>query len=167
MFQDHLERVGIAWPNPGMYRTLPQPRPSPSTPMTPCGPGYQLQPFGYTPDSMQKRQLEVRLPSDQLNKVISAFKQYPGGFNTDSPSSTAPDDSTLIMPPPPLPTHAQKRAVDHSSDVSMHAGCTHFPTCTTEDEKGHLIHSSPLVGSSAVKGKKEGSSSPMKRKFCA
>lgn len=144
-----------------MYRTLPQPRVQPSTPMTPCGPGYQLQPLGYTPDSLQKRQLEVRLPSDQLNKVISAFKQNPGIFNTGSPAHS-PDNGTLIMPPPPLPSHAQKRCVDHSSDVSMHAGCTHFPSCLSEDERGQLIHSSPHVPSTAVKGKKEGSSSPVK-----
>lgn len=131
--------------------------------MTPCGPSYQPQSLGYTPDSMQKRQLEVRLPSDQLNKVITAFKQYPGGFSSESPITT-PEDSTLIMPPPPLPIHAQKRGGDHSSDVSMHAGCTHFPSCTSEDDKGHIIHSSPHALSNAVKGKKEGSSSPTKRK---
>ena len=103
----------------------------------------------------------MRLPSDQLNKLISAFKETTAGMKTPSSVMTV-EDSALMMPPPPLPLSTQKRNADHSSDISMHAGCLHFPTCTTEDEKGHITHSSPSA--SANKGK-DGSSPLFKRKF--
>jgi len=47
------------------------------------------------------------------------------------------------------------------SDISMHAGCTSFPSCFSEGSDGSLVHvDNP---STVIRGKKEGSS-PSKRK---
>lgn len=135
----------------------------------------------------RKSQLEVRLPSDQLQQLIHAI-------NTPQNQETQTMTPGQAMPPPPLPAHARaakagstghvaQPSPDHvaqhaaginihqstprdesrGSDVSMHAGCTYFPNCTTEDDCGHVIHSSPAVTPSLIMGKKEGSS-PAKRK---
>lgn len=129
-----------------------------------------------------RTQLEIRLPSDQLQKLIVAM----------SPSKqieTQSADSTQ-MPPPPLPFHAlAAKAVDPdqdtpvglkgsdlalgsqtitgvhhasrgSSDISMHAGCTYFPSCTTEDDSSLVVHGNPACPSASIKGRKEGSSPP-------
>lgn len=52
-------------------------------------------------------------------------------------------------------TLRDRRIESHSnkSDVSMHAGCTSYPDCTSEDADGHIVHSP----SDVVKGRKEGS----------
>lgn len=75
----------------------------------------------------------------------------------------------MAMPPPPIPqrvsapntTPVMDRRGANYSDISMHAGCTSFPSCMSEDVDGRLIHvDNP---STVIKGKKEGSS-PSKRK---
>ena len=77
------------------------------------------------------------------------------------------------MPPPPLPQRltmtsppmqpvADRRGDSRYSDISMHAGCNAFPTCISEDTEGHLIHTGGPAG--VVRGRKEGDSSPSKRK---
>jgi hypothetical protein len=127
----------------------------------------------------QKTQLEIRLPSDQLQKLILAM-------------SSPKQQESMSMPPPPLPLHAlaakggasshpvqsdskiaQTLASDSSvglhsasrdsSDVSMHTACNLFPICTTEDDSSIVVHNSPACPTTSVKGRKEGSS-PMKRK---
>lgn len=132
-------------------------------------------------------QLEVRLPSDQLQKLIYAM-------SSPKEREIHFTDPALAMPPPPLPAHAlaakgtgntqlafptpelidpplapapnlsatTPRDESRGSDVSMHAGCTYFPICTTEDDAGLIVHSSPTCPSADVKSRKEGSS-PTKR----
>ena len=134
----------------------------------------------------QRAQLEIRLPSDQLQKLIVAM----------SPSKQTETLSTgsTQMPPPPLPLHAlvakagetdqhehagsKVAEPDHdaqddiglhcasrgSSDVSMHTGCAYFPSCTSVDDSGVVVHGNPACPSANVKGRKEGSS-PIKRMF--
>lgn len=252
----HLERVGIAWPNPSMFEkplhsdpnlarngaggsqglnntahrctysndsttaSSPMhglPMPPPPTPALGHydfhslqaasmqgyhnaivnGPasdtisGHELQnPFGSMPLSSlhdshrgQRTQLEIRLPSDQLQKLIFAM----------SPSKQAETNLTgyTQMPPPPLPLHAlvakagETDPAAHeglkdadptlvapngsglytsrgSSDVSMHTGCAYFPICTSEDDSSLVVHGNPACPSANVKGRKEGSS-PVKR----
>ena len=127
----------------------------------------------------QKTQLEIRLPSDQLQKLILAM------------SSPKQQEKTMSMPPPPLPLHAiaakggsssnhvqpgckveQTHASEgntglhsasrDSSDVSMHTACNYFPVCTTEDDSSIVVHNSPACPTTSIKGRKEGSS-PTKR----
>lgn len=132
-----------------------------------------------------RTQLEIRLPSDQLQKLIFAM----------SPSKQVETQSTdsTQMPPPPLPFHAlAAKASDPdqnahvglkgadpalgaqtitglhhasrgSSDVSMHAGCTYFPSCTTEDDSSLVVHGNPACPSASIKGRKEGSSPPKRK----
>lgn len=131
----------------------------------------------------QKKQLEVRLPSDQLQKLISAMTS--GTKNESLPGID------MSMPPPPLPQRAvaargdaapdrlapmgvnqfpsmngHNRRDNSCSDISMHGGCSIFPLCTSEDEQGQIVHSSPALPSSGVKGRKEGSS-PTKRELAS
>lgn len=135
-----------------------------------------------------KTQLEVRLPSDQLQKLILAL-------SPPKPAETQSSDFTQ-MPPPPLPLHAlaakaggnsqsapgsshqteQTTTAGYgaalysgsrgSSDVSMHTGCAYFPSCTSEDDSSLVVHNSPSCPSTSIKGRKEGSS-PAKRKSCS
>lgn len=251
----HLERVGIAWPNPKMFekplhsegnligtgsknaqgpgnvvhrRTYSNssapasspmcgiPMPPPPTPalghydfhalqgsnmhgfhdtsihgptLTDAVSGHELQnifgsvalPSLHDPYRGQRTQLEIRLPSDQLQKLIVAM--------SPSKQSETQSTSSTQMPPPPLPLHAlvakagetdqhahdsAKDADDAhndvglynasrgSSDVSMHTGCTYFPSCTSVDDSGLVVHGNPACPSANVKGRKEGSS-PVKR----
>ena len=253
----HLERVGIAWPNPKMFerplhseanaigadpgnahgsgnaahrRTYSNssapasspmcgiPMPPPPTPAlghhdfhalqasnmqgfhdslinAPMVPetisGQDLQnifgsvafPSLHEPHRGHRAQLEIRLPSDQLQKLIVAM-------SPSKQAETQPTGSTQ-MPPPPLPLHAlvakagetDQHAPDGSkdvepahdaqsiglynasrgsSDVSMHTGCTYFPSCTSVDDSSVVVHDNPACPSANVKGRKEGSS-PMKR----
>jgi hypothetical protein len=247
----HLERVGIAWPNPKMFekplhseanaigtdpgnahgvgnlahrRTYSNSSAPASSPMcgipmppppTPALGHYDFQqasnmhgfhdpafsetisgqdlqnifgsvalPSLHEPYRGQRAQLEIRLPSDQLQKLIVAM----------SPSKQTETQSTgsAQMPPPPLPLHAlvakagetdqhahdgsksvepvldgqnnigMYNASRGSSDVSMHTGCTYFPSCTSVDDSSTVVHGNPECPSANVKGRKEGSS-PMKR----
>lgn len=132
----------------------------------------------------QRAQLEIRLPSDQLQKLIVAMSPL-------KQAETNLTDSTQ-MPPPPLPLHALVAKAgenDHttnvdskviestltaaggtslpnasrgSSDVSMHTGCTYFPSCMSEDDSSLVVHGNPACPSADIKGRKEGSS-PLKR----
>ena len=131
----------------------------------------------------QRAQLEIRLPSDQLQKLIVAMSP---SKQTETQSS-----SSTQMPPPPLPLHALAakagetdqhehhgskgaepandaqnielyNASRGSSDISMHTGCNYFPSCTSVDDSGLVVHGNPACPSANVKGRKEGSS-PMKR----
>lgn len=126
----------------------------------------------------QKTQVEIRLPSDQLQKLILAM-------------GLPKQQETMSMPPPPLPLHAlaakggtsthpvqpgskfqQTVASDSSaglhsasrdsSDVSMHTACNYFPVCTSEDDSSMVVHNSPGCPTTVVKSRKEGSS-PTKR----
>jgi hypothetical protein len=128
----------------------------------------------------QKTQLEIRLPSDQLLKLILAM-------------SSPKQQEAMSMPPPPLPLHAlaakgggRSHPVQPSckveqplasggstglhgasrdlSDVSMHTACNFFPVCTTEDDSSIVVHNSPACPTTIIKGRKEGYS-PTKRKF--
>jgi hypothetical protein len=259
-FPVHLERAGIAWPNPKMFdkplhtdanavrnglsgaqglsniahrRTYSNdsatasspmrgmPMPPPPTPALSQYDFHTLQPgtmqgyhnsaingqafsdtisgqelqnaFGsmpppslYDPSRGMRTQLEIRLPSDQLQKLILAM-------SPSKQAETQMSDATQ-MPPPPLPLHAlvakagdpeQTTHVDlkgtestpgaqtiagvhstsrGSSDVSMHAGCIYFPSCTSEDDSSLVVHGNPACPSANIKGRKEGSS-PMKRMY--
>ncbi|OQO01953.1 hypothetical protein B0A48_12426 [Cryoendolithus antarcticus] len=57
------------------------------------------------------------------------------------------------------------RGVCRSSDVSMHADCTHYPACMFENDMGQILHSSPIMLATVIKGKKEGSSPNPPRDF--
>jgi hypothetical protein len=148
--------------------------------------GSMSLPSLYDPSRGMRTQLEIRLPSDQLQKLIVAM----------SPSKQTEMQMTDAsqMPPPPLPLHAlvakasdpeqtthvglkssdaapgsQTIAGVHatsrgSSDVSMHAGCIYFPSCTSEDDSSLVVHGNPACPSANIKGRKEGYS-PMKRKW--
>ena len=146
--------------------------------------GSMALPSYHEPYCGQRTQLEIRLPSDQLQKLIHAM----------SPSKQTETHLTgsAQMPPPPLPLHALvakanetdqnahdgfkigEPAIDAqnhigaysasrgSSDVSMHTGCAYFPSCTSEDDSSLVVHGNPACPSANVKGRKEGSS-PVKR----
>lgn len=151
-------------------------------PMVPAYPG------SLADYARKQQQLSLRLPSDQLQMILSAIQP---------PSQAAGMvNGTVTMPPPPLPAYstaskgtnfpdtyqlpglpsvralpapdssnfADRREGSRYSDVSMHAGCTGFPTCTSEDEDGHIVHQTPTTPATVVKGRKEGSS-PTKRKL--
>jgi hypothetical protein len=79
------------------------------------------------------------------------------------------------MPPPPVPQRVmmQDPRGDPSrrSDISMHANCTSYPMCITEDADGRLLHNgvpANVLPSPVVNSRKEGSvaaaSSPPKGK---
>ena len=75
-------------------------------------------------------------------------------------TSTTGFGNRLASAPPALSGHQSngRRYESRSSeltDISMHAGCTSFPSCTTEDEHGLLHHDNPTTPSTAVKGRKE------------
>jgi hypothetical protein len=135
-----------------------------------------------------KTHLSLRLPSDQLQKIINALDSK---FLAHQDQPTI--NPTATMPPPPLPQHAfnakagedqangettgitqpqtdagngevtSRRGESSYSDISMHANCTSFPTCTSEDHDGHIVHSTPNAPATVVKGKKEGSSSAKRK----
>ncbi|KAK3723144.1 hypothetical protein LTR37_001867 [Vermiconidia calcicola] len=133
-----------------------------------------------------RQQVKVRLPSDQIQMIISALQPAPQ-THEDATRATA-------MPPPPLPQHAQaskvnvenvtttngsmlppfgsdvinfidRRAESRHSDVSMHNNCDSFPSCTTEDAEGHVVHNPPAAPATVVRGRKEGSSPTKPRDF--
>ena len=103
----------------------------------------------------------------------AAVKRHPYPFNADPTlNGDAPQQDVPLIPLAPSPRQSfgpnlvnvmDRRAESRYSDVSMHNGCTSFPRCTTEDEDGQIVHSTPSAPSTVVKGRKEGSS-PTKRK---
>ena len=137
---------------------------------------------------------KFRLPSDQLDQIIHAV--HPQAQNQQPGTNPG---AAMLPPPLPLHTLASKdnaiqsqptasltatahppfdydvgnfidrRAESRYSDISMHAGCDSFPTCTTEDAEGHIVHNGntnnvPSAPATVVRGRKEGSS-PTKRKL--
>ena len=138
----------------------------------------------------------MRFRSDQFDKLIKAIKPE----TEQQQQQQYPDSRTAMPPPPlpahavgskdngvsaqPLlpPNEAvdaafgsevefiDRRAESRYSDVSMHAGCNGFPTCTTEDADGRIVHNTnatnctPAAPAPVVRGRKEGSS-PTKRKL--
>lgn len=137
-----------------------------------------------------------RLPSDQLEKLIQGIKPQtqqlqPGTISGTTmlppplpPHAAAAKDSllqdrdgTFVSATADLPFGSDvvhftdRRDESRYSDISMHAGCTSFPTCTTEDAEGHIVHDintngngTPSAPATVVRGRKEGSS-PTKRKL--
>ncbi|KAK0274293.1 hypothetical protein LTR91_020166 [Friedmanniomyces endolithicus] len=101
--------------------------------------------------SLHNQSMHLRLPSDQLQKIIDAL----------TPPKAA---EALSMPPPPVPqqrptvgstTPVSNRRGNNSSrysDISMHASCTSFPSCISEDAEGCLVHQPATI----VRGRKEG-----------
>ena len=124
-------------------------------------------------DRTTRNQFEVRIPSDQLEKILNALE------SPKRASSQAGSDAKNMPPPPlplyvagpkgvgtdqlPVPAHlhsfVDRRGESHSnlSDISMHAACTEFPKCTAEDSDGHIVHSSPAAPAKTVRSRKEGS----------
>lgn len=49
----------------------------------------------------------------------------------------------------------------NESDVSMHAACTSYPTCTSEDAEGHIVHTPSAV----VQSRKEGNEDSKSENF--
>lgn len=144
--------------------TLPAPAPYPSD-------QHGLLPNGRPANDTN---MEVRIPSDQLQKVVDLLQRRASGS---------------IMAPPPLPAHIMDTKVDvekleeaaattehpdgegnmmidrrgtsrsNFSDVSMHAGCPDFPRCTTEDEDSRIVHQpgSGVAPAAVMRSRKEGS----------
>lgn len=84
------------------------------------------------------------------------------GINQNATTTAAqghPQSNTVVVPV------ANRRDESRFSDVSMHNNCTSFPTCTTEDANGTIVHAPADCPSPVVKGKKEGSSAAPKRKL--
>lgn len=130
-------------------------------------------------------QMAVRLPSDQLQMLLHAINpvhQQPGTISAvqmpppplpahaisarqDGASHQRFGSSGAVERPPLADTvHVVDRRGDSRySDVSMHAGCTSFPTCTTIDSDGHVEHTAAAPPATMVKGKKEGSASTKRK----
>ncbi|KAK1824016.1 hypothetical protein LTR12_001549 [Friedmanniomyces endolithicus] len=118
--------------------------------------------------SLHNQSMHLRLPSDQLQKIIDALtppKAAEAVCNTMHPHHVQPlTAAQLSMPPPPVPqqrstigstTPVSNRRGDNSSrysDISMHASCTSFPSCISEDAEGCLVHQPTTI----VRGRKEG-----------
>ncbi|KAK1808546.1 hypothetical protein LTR12_017085 [Friedmanniomyces endolithicus] len=118
--------------------------------------------------SLHNQSMHLRLPSDQLQKIIDALNPpraaetvcYAMHRHHVRPLTAA----QLSMPPPPVPqqrstvgstTPVSNRRGNNSSrysDISMHASCTSFPSCISEDAEGCLVHQPATI----VRGRKEG-----------
>lgn len=63
----------------------------------------------------------------------------------DRRAFTWPDPRTASQQGDIGATSGERRVESNStySDVSMHAGCTSYPNCTSEDAEGHVVHSPP------------------------
>lgn len=126
----------------------------------------------------------MRLPSDQLQLILNKIQYRSAPVSRIHHSrSTSPSDSSVkddvspnVMPPPPVPLRNigpdRRSEPSRFSDVSMHADCTSYPHCVTEDSDGRVLHAPPSASlpSPAPLGKKEGNttaSSPLvaKRKL--
>jgi len=193
-FTDILERSGIAWPHANLpvvnnplqasearrislgghlpilddsssrstsaYSFVP-PTAYPTFDMAAPYPGSAAQ-------SLHNQSMHLRLPSDQLQKIIEALTPPKAAeavccmtHRHHIQSLTA---AQLSMPPPPVPqqrstvgstTPVSNRRGNNSSrysDISMHASCTSFPSCISEDAEGCLVHQPATI----VRGRKEG-----------
>ena len=146
------------------------------------------------------QQFNIRLPSDQLDMIIKAIQvphqtQHIGDQASTMPPPPLPQHVTPVKENFPSEKRAtsfgltfpafgesgtngtngtttiNRRDDSRFSDISMHQGCTSFPSCTTEDAEGHIMHSTncaagnnaPGAPATVVRGRKEGSS-PTKRK---
>jgi len=132
-------------------------------------------PFGFSQDYSlpRSRQVQVRLPSDQLQQIINAM--HPADYSTSQAMPPPPvplraiapkleveagyvSSSGQHLPSAPNTNDANRRGESQSSDISMHPECNSYPTCTVENDQGQIVHSSPATPSTVIKGKKEGSS---------
>ena len=156
-----------------------------------ASPQQQAAPADPTRDSMP---YSFRLPSDQLAQIIQAlnprkYEQQTQQVSDSMPPPPLPGQATHLkngnenvpighvaplapkMQRSEMDQHAinaiDRRAASNSnySDISMHAGCSSFPQCITEDPNGCLVHHNTAAPAAVVKGKKEGASSPTKRKL--
>lgn len=134
-----------------------------------------------------------RLPSDQLQIIVKAItsnqQQQQGAIAAAaSPNTTMPPPPLPVHAVQPKATNSSeqhgacsfplarpnpdsdmldvinRREQSRYSDISMHAGCTDFPSCTSEDAEGRIVHNTLTSPAEVVKGRKEGSS-PAKRKL--
>ncbi|KAK5171175.1 uncharacterized protein LTR77_004319 [Saxophila tyrrhenica] len=133
-------------------------------------PGYLNQ---YTEAAQRQRQsipassqFSFRLPSDQINRIITAL-----GSKTQEEQ---PTNTSTSMLPPPIPQRVaavnkdaeesngdaapgqfqlnqaaasdnNRRGRSNYSDISMHNDCTSFPTCTQEDGNSGVVHNPPVA----------------------
>lgn len=72
----------------------------------------------------------------------------------DCSAITSPEPRTAPQEPQVMQNGVDRRKESRSneSDISMHAGCTGYPDCTSEDTNGHIVHTPSAV----VQGRKEG-----------
>lgn len=142
---------------------------------------FDALPLAYSDASAigHKKQVELRLRSDQLRQIINAL-------SPPKVEQSASSAATAAMPPPPLPltktpAAAKQRTSSYTttateqgpltairdaagrhgesrcSDISMHASCTSFPDCFHEDLEGKIIHLN-AAEAAYIKGRKEGNS---------
>lgn len=142
-------------------------------------------------DPQSSSQPQWRLPSDQLQEILRAIQ--PAKENADQVNSNNSAPANMLPPPLPTQTTDAKaksfpllktdvmhpnvdvhlgpgvvdfmsrRDLSRYSDISMHAGCTGFPACTSENEHGQLVHTVPEAPATVVKSKREGSSSTKRK----
>lgn len=127
-------------------------------------PNYSMKPTVTTP-TQSRKQFEMRLPSDQLRQILEVFKPSPDyRVNTElqqqqqpvaPPAPMLPHLATTMTPTPTPLGHfydlqgtpyeqTRQRSATQSSDISMHASCTEFPDCTSDDPNSlGVIHCSP------------------------
>ncbi|KAK0285928.1 hypothetical protein LTS00_010719 [Friedmanniomyces endolithicus] len=123
---------------------------------------------GSAAQSLHNQSMHLRLPSDQLQKIIDALTPPKAAeavcCMTHRHHVRPLTAAQLSMPPPPVPqqrstvgstTPVSNRRGNNSSrysDISMHASCTSFPSCISEDAEGCLVHQPATI----VRGRKEG-----------
>ncbi|KAK5121153.1 hypothetical protein LTR85_005637 [Meristemomyces frigidus] len=150
-----------AYPPMHMTATYPASYPYAPTISAPMG-AHQL-----GAHAMSQEAMKFRLPTDQLQTIINALsppKQVANTAMLPPPlPQPQPQHQRPIMPTPLMAPMIDRRGDSRYSDVSMHAGCTSFPACLTEDGEGHLQHTNGPA--TAVKGRKEGSSPSKPRDF--
>lgn len=136
----------------------------------------------------QSNEVKLRIPSDQLNQVLRAISEKREGAESGpslaaqsmpppplpqhviQARATHSQGESRLQSPVMADcgaqvseedlTHGNRRieACSNTSDVSMHADCGEFPSCTSEDAHGHLIHHTTGVAPAAVmRSRKEGS----------
>ncbi|KAH9826323.1 hypothetical protein Tdes44962_MAKER03583 [Teratosphaeria destructans] len=181
-----LQRSGIAWPHPNMVQVsnplqtvdahallevhgLPRASHEPEVSSRNTSSTYSTFPPSiynfelhaqHHPDMpyISRPQPKMRLPSDQIDLIIDAINQRP-----------APTNQT--MPPPPIPQRTpamDRNDPSRQTDISMHADCTSYPLCISQDAEGRIVHTPPSPSKPAppIHGRREesteSSSSPVK-----